>query len=80
MLVPFATGILLAAVSGFAVFLFETGLPQLSNPLFEVDGFERASQDRFLLALELKKDQDDRTIAVDVLKECGAISVREVDR
>lgn len=47
MLVPFATGILLAAISGFATLLFETGLPRLHDPLFAVAGFERASQDRF---------------------------------
>ena len=52
MLVPFATGILAAAIAGFATLLVETGLPRLHDPLFAVDGFERASQDRFILALE----------------------------
>ena len=52
MLVPFATGILVAAIAGFAAFLIETGLPRLHDPLFAVEGFERASQDRFVLALE----------------------------
>ena len=52
MLVPFATGILVAAIAGFAAFLIETGLPRLHHPLFAVEGFERASQDRFVLALE----------------------------
>jgi len=80
MLVPFATGILLAAVCGFAVFLFETGLPQLSSPLFGVEGFENASQDRFLLAVEPGKDQGSSAAAADLLRSCGAISVREVDR
>lgn len=80
MLVPFATGILLAAVCGFAVFLFETGLPQLSNPLFGVEGFDGASQDRFLLAVEPEERQDSRAATADLLRSCGAISVREVDR
>ena len=52
MLVPFATGILAAAVAGFIALLTETGLPRLHDPLFAVEGFERASQDPFILALE----------------------------
>lgn len=80
MLVPFATGILLAAVCGFAMFLFETGLPKLSDPLFAVDGFERVSQDRFVLALESPGEGEDRQRAVEFLKNVGATSVREVER
>jgi Protein of unknown function (DUF3341) len=51
MLVPFATGILLASICGFVAFLFETGLPRLHDPLFDLDGFDRASQDAFMLAI-----------------------------
>ena len=51
MLVPFATGILVAAICGFITFLLGAGLPRLHHPLFVVEGFERASQDRFILAL-----------------------------
>jgi len=80
MLVPFATGILLAAICGFATFLFEAGLPYLSNPLFAVDTFARASQDRFLLAVELPQEDDDRSAAADMLTGFGAVSVREVER
>ncbi|MCA6124426.1 DUF3341 domain-containing protein [Bradyrhizobium sp. WSM 1704] len=79
MLVPFATGILLAAVCGFVMFLFETGLPKLSDPVFAVDGFERVSQDRFVLALEPPGEQD-RQRAAEFLKSVGATAVREVER
>jgi len=78
MLVPFATGILLAAVCGFARFLREGGLPRLSNPLFGIDQFARASQDRFLLAVELPHEANDRTAACDTLIRLGAISLREI--
>ncbi|MGA7804055.1 DUF3341 domain-containing protein [Bradyrhizobium sp.] len=78
MLVPFATGILLAAVCGFATFLFETGLPKLRDPLFAVEGFERASQDRFVLTIEQPDEEDDRQRAIDFLKRCGASSIKEV--
>jgi hypothetical protein len=80
MLVPFATGILLAAACGFAAFLIETDLPSLSDPLFAVDGFERVSQDRFMLAVELPREDNDRQSAVDFFNGLGAITVREVER
>jgi hypothetical protein len=78
MLVPFATGILVAAVCGFAAFLFETGLPNLSNPLFAVEGFEGASQNRFFLSVEFTSEAYDRTKAIELLRSFGAVSVREV--
>jgi hypothetical protein len=76
MLVPFATGILLAAVCGFVTFLIEAGLPNLSNPLFAVQEFGQASQDRFVLAVEFPDEA--RSTAADTLTGFGAISVREV--
>jgi hypothetical protein len=78
MLVPFAIGILVAAIAGFAAFLIETGLPRLHDPLFTVVGFERASQDRFVLALERPDADDDRRHAIDVLRGAGALTIREV--
>jgi len=78
MLVPFATGILVAAISGFAAFLVECGLPRLHNSLFAVEGFERASQDRFVLALERPTAEEQARSAVQFLREAGALAVREV--
>jgi hypothetical protein len=52
--ITFETTVLLAALSAFiAVFAF-CGLPRLWNPLFEVDGFERASIDRYFLAVDAR--------------------------
>jgi hypothetical protein len=78
MLVPFATGILGATIAGFIRFLFETGLPRLHFPLFAVEGTERASQDRFFLAIEAPETEDERRNAVDSLQGAGALNVREV--
>jgi hypothetical protein len=78
MLVPFATGILVAAVAGFATFLIETGLPRLHDPLFAIDGFERASQDRFVLALERPDTDDERRQMIAGLRDGGALAIREV--
>jgi len=78
MLVPFATGILGATIAGFIRFLFETSLPRLHFPLFAIEGTERASQDRFFLAVEAPEREDERRNAVDALQGAGAIKVREV--
>jgi Alternative complex III, ActD subunit len=79
MLVPFATGILGASIAGLTTFLFETGLPRLHHPLFAVEGFERASQDRFWLMLQRPHGEDDKQRAIEWLRQAGARSVREVD-
>ena len=78
MLVPFATGILGATIAGFIRFLFETGLPRLHFPLFAVEGTERASQDRFFLAIKAPETEDERRSAAALLQSAGAIKVREV--
>jgi hypothetical protein len=51
----------------------------LSDPLFAVDRFERASQDRFVLAIELPHE-DDRQGAINLFEGWGAISIRTVER
>lgn len=79
MLVPFATGILVAAIAGFIAFLAECGLPRLHQALFAVEGFERASQDRFVLALE-HPGQDELRQTLDFLRNAGAVAIREVQR
>ncbi len=79
MLVPFATGILGAAIAGFIRFLAETGLPRLHHPLFAVDGIERAAQDRFFLAIAAPATQEERRATADRLRRGGAVAVHEVD-
>jgi hypothetical protein len=77
MLVPFATGILAAAIAGFATFLITCRLPRLHHSLFAVERFERASQDRFILAVERPTDDRLRQ-AIDFLRNAGATAIREV--
>lgn len=79
MLVPFATGILVAAIAGFTTFLFECGLPRLHQPLFAVEGFDRASQDHFVLMLERPAGDGEIRRAIDFLRDAGATAIREVD-
>ena len=77
-LVPFEVGIFAAALAGFLAFLWSCGLPRLHHPLFDVPGFERATQDRyFLLASAGENDQT----ALDLrhlLRAAGAVAVTEV--
>ena len=78
MLAPFAVGILVAAITGFAAFLLETGLPRLQHPLFAINGFERASQDRFVLAFAEPDLDDERRQIVDLLRGAGASAIRQI--
>jgi hypothetical protein len=48
----FEVAVLAAALAGVAAFLLKAGLPRLNHPAFDIPNFERATQDRFFLALE----------------------------
>ncbi len=77
MLVPFAVGILAAAIAGFIAFLIACRLPRLHHSLFVVDQFELASQDRFFLALERPAGEKIGP-AIDFLRNAGATTIREL--
>lgn len=78
MLVPFEVGILAAVISGLIAFMVNCGLPALHHPVFDIIGFERASQDRFfLLAAASLADEQGNTLR-HALERAGAISVSEM--
>jgi Alternative complex III, ActD subunit len=79
MLFPFAIGIFAAAVSGLITLLVESGLPRLHHALFAVPGFERASQDAFLLAIAAPAGEAEVKRARDFLQEGGATAIWEVE-
>jgi hypothetical protein len=79
MLFPFAIGIFGAALTGLIAMLIKMGLPRLHHPLFEIDGFERATQDRFLLALEGPPDVERRVEAAAWLRQEGAVNVWDLE-
>ena len=79
MLVPFAVGILAAAIAGFIAFLWRAGCRGCIIPLFAVDGFERASQDRFFLAVERREPTIKFGAAIDFLRDAGATTIRELE-
>jgi Protein of unknown function (DUF3341) len=77
-LVPFEVGIFAAALSGVIALLIGCGLPRLHHPLFEIPGFERATQDRFfLLATASDSDEGLRDLRR-VLEHAGAVVVTEL--
>ena len=78
MLFPFAIGILGAAIAGLIALFMQTGLPRLHHALFAVPGFERVSQDAFLLALDSPSNENDRERARDWLEQFGATAIWEV--
>jgi hypothetical protein len=80
MLVPFAVGILGAAVSGLITLLVQAGMPSLHHPLFEIPDFGRASQDAFLLALDRPRSERDLRRARAWLRKAGARAIWEVKR
>lgn len=79
LLAPFEVGILAAGVAGFATLLVRTGLPRLNHPAFEVQAFERASQDRFFLALAEPGDEQARHAAIRFLMGQGALRAQAVE-
>lgn len=74
--ITFETGVLITSLVAFLGFVVVSGLPRLYSPLFDVDGFERATIDRFWVGV------DDRDPAFDVsqterdFRDVGATSIR----
>ena len=77
-LVPFEVGILAAGIAGFATLLVKCGLPSLHHPLFAARGIERATSDRFFLAVDATREEGAASKVRAILEEIGASSVAEV--
>jgi hypothetical protein len=71
--ITFESGVLAASLFAFLALFVWLGFPALSHPLFRVDGFERASLDRYWLAIG---DQPvDRPRLIEQLMWLGALRV-----
>jgi len=77
--VTFELTILFAALSAVVGMILVNGLPRPYHPVFNVEGFERASRDGFFLTVEVEDPQFDRDRTVEVLRSIGAREVKEVE-
>jgi hypothetical protein len=70
--IAFESAVLAAGLAGFFALLWACGLPRLYHPLFEVEGFERASLDRFWLGVDETDPRFDAGVAEE-LARMGAL-------
>lgn len=80
LLVPFEVGVFAAALSGVIALLWSCGLPRLHHPLFDVPGFERATQDHYFLLAASSESRDGPLDLRHLLQDAGAVVVTEVRR
>lgn len=73
--ITFEMTVLFAAAAALISALALGGLPRLWHPVFEVDGFERASIDRFWLAVDAPPPPADRDRITAALDAAGALRI-----
>ena len=73
--ITFEMGVLSAAVAGIVSFFIVARLPELYSPLFDVEGFERASIDRFWLGVDQRDPAFDPEALSRILTELGALYI-----
>jgi hypothetical protein len=74
--ITFESAVLFASVAGFVALLVLSRLPRLYHPVFELDGFDRASVDRFWIAI----DEADDVYSRDVRDELARLGATKVER
>ncbi|NUQ74946.1 MAG: DUF3341 domain-containing protein, partial [Polyangiaceae bacterium] len=73
--ITFETTVLVSSIVGLIVFLGLAGLPELWSPVFEVEGFERASLDRFWIGIDARDPALVRRFAERDLEDLGAAPI-----
>ncbi len=76
--VAFEMTILLAAISALLGMLAANGLPRLFHPLFRVERFRRATDDRFFISVEAADPRFGPEATRRLLEATGAVAVEEV--
>jgi len=76
--IMFEATVLTSALTGVFSMIILNGLPQPYHPMFNVPGFERASQDRFFLCIEGDDKKFDLQDTMNFLSGTGALRVAEV--
>lgn len=73
--IAFEMAVLAAASAGFLSAIILGGLPSLWHPVFEIEGFESATKDRFWLGVDRSDSGLDRGGATAALEAAGALRV-----
>lgn len=71
-LITFEIGVLFAAAATFVATLLRSGLPDLTDPVFDIEGFESASIDRYWLGIDARDPHFDPDSVGARLREAGA--------
>ncbi|MGH7271428.1 MAG: DUF3341 domain-containing protein [Polyangiaceae bacterium] len=74
--ITFESAVLAASLTGFFAVLAFSGLPRLSHPVFEVDGFDRAFVDRFWIGV----DDSDPKFAESVSRDLAGLGALRCER
>lgn len=77
--ITFELTVLVASFAALIGMLLMNGLPQPYHPVFNVDGFERASRDHFFLAISSRDTLYDSEKTRQFLDSLGAIQVSEIE-
>jgi hypothetical protein len=77
--ITFELTVLLAALSGIGGMFFLNGLPQPYHPVFDAPNFDRATSDRFFLAIDASDPKFDREGARRFMEGLGGLQVSEVE-
>lgn len=75
--ITFESAVLAASLTGFVAMLAFCGLPRIHHPVFAVDGFERATVDRFWLGIDFADPRYDEGLA-DELTRMGALRCQRI--
>lgn len=76
--ITFECGVLVAAFAAVFGMLGLNGLPRPHHPIFEAEGFDRASNDKFFLCIEAEDEKFEKDAAIALLKSTEAENVVEV--
>lgn len=78
--ITFECTILFTALTGVFGMLILNGLPTLYHPMFNLEGFERGSQDRFFLTIEARDRNFDFDKTLAFMRTLGALRVEVVEK
>ena len=73
--ITFEMSVLFAGITAFVLVCALGRLPTLHHPIFEVEGFERATIDRFWLGVDISDPRYDRVRTIAELNQTAALRV-----